>query len=385
MSFPISSPIDFSNTTSGDQLNFDSTGGVLKNRMLNFVTETQGDIILRNPVDSKNISTKLSPGNDGQVLTTSGTIGFTETSVTCAADVGGALGGTYFIFFSPTASFYIWFDVDGGSTDPGSTTPTPSDLIFNGELSTGIQVSISTNDTASAIITAMVTAIAGVTEFTTVTPGSPIIEINSVAQGFSDEAVAGLLAPTGFTFDTTQGSTPVPIWKTPSLSTNDMFMATAIAVGVSLTSGTTWTTLNVAFVTWNDSTGQNFDDGNMFNAAAGLVVIPATGRYNISIAVSFFGNNTGSNNAIPSRRAIRQVRIQNSTQASTIIFGESQAPSFSNNPTYIAVASAIVQLTASDVLLVQARHDATSNIPMSIEIDGGVNGPAMYVSMFRVT
>jgi hypothetical protein len=62
------------------------------------------------------------PINDtgfGFTITQQGTAGQPEiTQITTVADVGGNLNNTYFHIHSPYRNFYVWFNVDNGSTDP---------------------------------------------------------------------------------------------------------------------------------------------------------------------------------------------------------------------------------------------------------------------------
>ena len=60
--------------------------------------------------------------------------------VVCVADVAGNLGGKYFLISDRYATFYVWYDVDGGSTDPN-----PDDDYH------GIEVDIITGETADNV------------------------------------------------------------------------------------------------------------------------------------------------------------------------------------------------------------------------------------------
>jgi protocatechuate 3,4-dioxygenase beta subunit len=76
------------------------------------------------------------------------------TTITCSADVGGSHGGTYFLLSSATDDYYVWYDVDNSSTDPGTPLPPPP-LVGR----TGIEVNIATGDNANAVAAATRSAI----------------------------------------------------------------------------------------------------------------------------------------------------------------------------------------------------------------------------------
>lgn len=91
-------------------------------------------------------------GNAGQAAATG------ENTVQATADSAGSLGGKYFQIYAPMGGsegeqvgFYVWINVGGGSADPGGD-------------GTGIEVSISSNDTAETVATAIETAM-GATEY----------------------------------------------------------------------------------------------------------------------------------------------------------------------------------------------------------------------------
>ena len=63
------------------------------------------------------------------------------TDVTCRADSGGDLDGSYFWVTSTIDFYYIWYDIPGGAGDPAPG-------------GTGVQVSIATDDTAATVAAA---------------------------------------------------------------------------------------------------------------------------------------------------------------------------------------------------------------------------------------
>ena len=116
------------------------------------------------------------------------------TQITTVADVGNSLNGTYFLFSNNDNSrnYLVWIKTSGGTT----LQPTGSDTL--GRIP--IQVSITTNDTAATIATAISTALnnsAYTTDFTT-TVASTIVTIQNNSNGTSTATANGLLS-TGFT------------------------------------------------------------------------------------------------------------------------------------------------------------------------------------------
>lgn len=77
------------------------------------------------------------------------------TTVQCVADVAGSLGGKYFTINAANdlVKYYVWFNVDGASTDPA-----PAGL-------TGVEVAISENDVADDVATAVAAALDALSAF----------------------------------------------------------------------------------------------------------------------------------------------------------------------------------------------------------------------------
>lgn len=71
-------------------------------------------------------------------------------TVDTIADVGGALGATYFTFNDGTNTYYVWMDVDNGSVDPAP-----------GGGAVGIEADISAGDAAEVVAAAVKAAIDG--------------------------------------------------------------------------------------------------------------------------------------------------------------------------------------------------------------------------------
>jgi len=112
------------------------------------------------------------------------------TSVVTVADSTDSLDGTYFEFSTPSTEYYAWISTSGGTAvDPAVVGKT------------GIEVSITTDDTAAAVATALSAAIdaeAGLNA--TVDACNPAkVYIQSVATGAVLSGAADSVTATGFT------------------------------------------------------------------------------------------------------------------------------------------------------------------------------------------
>ena len=97
-----------------------------------------------------------------------------QLQITCVADVSGSLSGKYFLMRAPDGSkYYVWIDVDNGSSDPNLSGYT------------GIEVDISANDTANTVAAAVDTAIEAINEgddeFVS-SVSSAVVTVNYVAE-----------------------------------------------------------------------------------------------------------------------------------------------------------------------------------------------------------
>jgi len=163
-------------------------------------------------------------------------------------------------------------------------------------------------------------------------------------------------------------SSNLPSWQAATIGNiNRTFNASAtVTGGTKIDPGTTWVTLTNSIVTWDDSTNGNNDSGNMFNTTTGVFTVPEAGIYELSGAATFEANNTGPliGTIIPNRRAIRQVRIFNTTTSKEMNFSERQTEASATNPTSIRLPSTRMSLSLSDTIVIQARHDA--NVSLNI-------------------
>lgn len=100
-----------------------------------------------------------------------------KTSVECVADVAGSLDGTYFTLNSAAdaVQYYVWMDVDAGGNDPAPLGKT------------GIQVSISSNDSAEDVAAAVAAAIDALPAFIA-SASDELVTIENAAVGASTDA-----------------------------------------------------------------------------------------------------------------------------------------------------------------------------------------------------
>lgn len=117
-------------------------------------------------------------------------------TVTAVADIAGSLNNKYYLTSSVNTvskaqkNFYVWFNVSAGGTDPALPGKT------------GVEVDISTGDSANTVATAIRGALNALTnDFVATGAGAAVIETN-VACGLVTAAADGA-APTGFAFANT--------------------------------------------------------------------------------------------------------------------------------------------------------------------------------------
>lgn len=174
----------------------------------------------------------------------------------------------------------------------------------------------------------------------------------------------------------------IPEWDdVPSVGgASGSFLARATAQIGTVAPGSTWDTIDNAVLTWSEA-APGHDAGGLFNPATGVFTVPATGIYDISAVLTWQPNSQGNGGGgIPSRRAIRQARIQKTNAtAFTVSFAENQAKTSNLNPTQLQVTATNVLLTSGDTIVLQGRHD--SQISLNIVVDVGET----YFSMHRVS
>lgn len=127
------------------------------------------------------------------------------TNVVCLGDTAGSLAGKYFLFSAGDSGidYYAWYKVSGSGTDPGVTGRT------------GVEVDISTNNTATQVATATAAAITALTDFNA-TSSTATVSIVPVIGGYTQNATSGT---SGFTINITlQGGTAITYSVASSLS-----------------------------------------------------------------------------------------------------------------------------------------------------------------------
>lgn len=125
-------------------------------------------------------------------------------SFTLSAEVAGVasnLQNTYFEISSPTIDYYVWMNVGAEGVDPAPA-------------GTGIEVTLSASDNASAVATAIATAVDGDAAFAATSNGATVSIRNAVTgdaanigagdsgmtvNGNSDGSTGGLLSPSAST------------------------------------------------------------------------------------------------------------------------------------------------------------------------------------------
>lgn len=116
------------------------------------------------------------------------------TKITAVADNASSLNDTYFFLYAGdnATKYYVWLNVGAGGTDPAITG------------ATGIEVTLTANDTAADVADAVKTAIDSETDFSA-TVSSAVVTVTNAANGYATAPYEGDSA-TGFSFEvTTQG------------------------------------------------------------------------------------------------------------------------------------------------------------------------------------
>ncbi len=145
--------------------------------------------------------TMTSASDPTRVLIRAEELGTAEVhSVDTVADAAGSLNSTFFVFYTnQNTGYYVWYDVAAGGADP--TPAAPAGVTF-----TGIEVDISTNDTANTVASTTKTAIdtANIDVMVVIDNGNEMTLTNTCGGQVTD--VADGSAMTGFTISTdTQG------------------------------------------------------------------------------------------------------------------------------------------------------------------------------------
>jgi len=185
---------------------------------------------------STNIITSIAPNTDdlsvGQTV-----VGTYVFELTAVADVAGSLAGKYFLFNAAQNStrYYGWFQVSGSGINP------------NVPNRTGVQINISTNDTANTVASAINTQVNALTDFNSSVLGA-IVTVTNANVGDSDIArnAPGVDSP-GFTFNNI--GTGVP----EGTVIDSIDSASQVTVSQNFTE--TRTGGNIAFAGWRNYNG----------------------------------------------------------------------------------------------------------------------------------
>lgn len=406
-SYPISAPVEFTITSGGDGLLFNAEGfstgdvGSGQNLIVDFVTTFPSDLLYRQSLGTANTLERLAVGTPGQVLTVGGSALVSQIVDITTVAAASVPASSYFLLNSPSTGYYIWYDTTGADVDPGNpAVGNPNADLFiptgSAHSRTGVRVDISGDTTDIDVATTSVGVIAALPDFLATNVGGTsavmTITCDTGFEGIADAPVDGTTATTFAPFTvTTAGVSPTIGWAPPpSGMPTETFMAiNSAAAASSVAAGATWVTLSNttdANVVWSTAVFGGHDAGALFTAATGIFLVPGVGSqiWQISAAVEFQGNNSGNGGGgIPGRRAVRQVRIFNTTTASSLAEGESQSNASNNNTTQIVNASACVNVTAGDSIVLQVRHDANTALNMEFEDETGVAAPVMYFTAHR--
>lgn len=111
------------------------------------------------------------------------------TDITTNADSGGSLNETWFSIYAPRAEVYVWYNVDDTGQDPNP-------LGYDG----GVEVPISSGDTADTVASATAQAVGQVIAFSTSVSSNVVTVTNNEGGNIPDATDNN----TGFSFSTTQ-------------------------------------------------------------------------------------------------------------------------------------------------------------------------------------
>jgi hypothetical protein len=406
-SYPISTPVEFTITSGGDGLLFNAEGFSTgdgpagENLIVDFVTTFPSDLLYRQSLGTANTLERLAVGAPGEVLTVGGSTAAAQIVDITTVAMAAVPVSSYFLLNSPSTGYYIWYDTTGTDVDPGNpATGNPNADLFipagSAHGRTGVRVDISGDTTAIDVATTSVGVIAALSDFLATNVGgtSAVMTITCDAgfEGIADAPVDGTTATTFAPFTvTTPGVSPTIGWASPAPGmASETFMAiNSAAAASSVAAGATWVTLSNTTdtnVVWSTAVFGGHDAGALFTVATGIFLVPNAGTqiWQLSAVVEFEGNNSGNGGGgIPGRRAVRQIRIFNTTTAGSLAEGESQANGSNDNNTQIVTASACVSVTGGDSIVLQVRHDANVALDMEFEDETSVAAPVMYFTAHR--
>lgn len=178
-------------TVSGDAVEFDQFVAAVAG------LDAKGSVIVLNAYPQDTLSglptiDGVGPLTDSQrvLLVAEGTE--EETEITAVADSSGSLSGTYFLYYTPDNTYYVWIDVDDGSTDPN----------VGGAI--GIECDISENDTAATVANAVRDAMHAIGDITCSAVSTATWDATPTKAGNTTDATD--TGSTGFTLTPTDGT-----------------------------------------------------------------------------------------------------------------------------------------------------------------------------------
>lgn len=362
--YPIGAPVKFVNNSENDTINFNACRGKRENIIVNFGTKYQGDLLVRDYTTTSNSLSTIKIGKPGQVLAVTGENIKEVALIKTVGDSNNSLNGTYFLLNSPTKHYYFWIKTSSGNdVDPGTIHPYPSDIIGDGKIKEGRVINIDSNSSPNDVALRVCSVINQLRDFEVNTDENEVT-ITSTIHGAVDPNIDGITR-TNFSFSTiTEGESVYPKWMDSHQTSLDAFMSSIISCDEEFVSGE-WNDLSTNCI-WDETSSPNHNFTGLFNDGYGYIGVD--GLYSISASVSIVGNNTGSG-IIQFRRAIRQLRVYNTTTKITVALCEVTPSSSSLNPSLLGINVSSAFLTNSDNLVLQFRHDASTPLRLNTDKD----------------
>lgn len=275
------------------------------------------------------------------------------TDITTVADVSGNLGGKYFLINSASdaTEYYVWYNVSGIGSDPNLVGKT------------GIQVSISTNDTDNTVASSTASAISA---FTTDFVASSSLNVITVTNSFVGSTTDALPGTSGFTVNiTTQGvdaNVITSVASTVGINIGSRISGTGIPANTFVTAiGVGEITISQNATITNTGVTLNFDAGINFATTATGNVSVVTGTINS------YEYEAIVQPEIPSTPPTNQQLVDLQTYLQNIILQLQSEPNTGTPPT-ISSASQTAFITPLD-LTTSATVILTITIPEDVTSD----------------
>jgi hypothetical protein len=130
----------------------------------------------------------------------SGDGAYEVTTIACEADSSGSLNNDYWWLFTRTKSYYVWYNVASGGTDPTPSAPAGAPTTTE-----GIEVAIATDATATAVGDASQVAIDAKTDFSATDDNAGTVTVTHAEQAGVKDAIDGNTGWTSAWTVTTEG------------------------------------------------------------------------------------------------------------------------------------------------------------------------------------